>query len=107
MRSTTWMPLALALASGCIIVREQPGGPHKGDVVEGCDFDRDCDGLKDEDEPDLQGDPADPDTDDDGLDDRDEVDDTNTDPTNPDTDGDGLGDGQEDGPIGTDPNDVD
>jgi len=58
------------------------------------DPDSDDDGLSDGDEVGLGTDPLDTDTDDDGLDDGEEVD-LGTDPTNPDTDGDGLLDGQD------------
>ena len=77
--------------------------------------DTDGDGLTDDEEAVIGTDPNDPDSDDDGLEDGEEVNDTNTDPLEPDTDGDGLEDGEEvDGPDGkpgtgdeTDPNDPD
>lgn len=55
----------------------------------------------------LGTDPADPDTDNDGLIDGDEVQQIGTDPRNPDTDGDGLTDGDEVANVGTDPLDCD
>ncbi|MFZ5475168.1 MAG: thrombospondin type 3 repeat-containing protein, partial [Myxococcota bacterium] len=57
--------------------------------------DTDSDGLTDEEEAALGTDPLDADTDDDGLDDGTEVDDTDTDPLDADTDDDGLDDGTE------------
>jgi hypothetical protein len=70
-------------------------------VLKLADEDMDGDGLPDEvetntgiyvDETDTGTDPNDPDTDDDGLDDGDEVNIHNTDPNDPDTDGDGVSD---------------
>src|SRR6056297_2764859 len=69
--------------------------------------DTDGDGLSDAEEATLGTDPADPDSDDDGLDDGTEVNTTGTDPLDADTDGDGLGDGEEVNTTGTDPNNVD
>ncbi len=69
--------------------------------------DSDNDGLTDEEEINDTGtDPFDPDTDDDGLEDGEEVDEHDTDPTDPDTDGGGINDGQEVN-QGTDPLDDD
>ena len=67
-----------------------------------CTFviDTDFDGLGDDDEVTLGTDPLDPDSDDDGLEDGDEVD--GTDPMNPDSDGGGVNDGDE-VDQGTDP----
>lgn len=68
--------------------------------------DSDGDGLLDVDEDTIHGtDPLDPDTDDDGLDDGDEID-RGTDPLDADSDDDGLLDGEEID-IGTDPLDPD
>jgi len=75
--------------------------------------DEDDDGLANEvetntgvyvDENDTGTDPNDPDTDNDGLNDGDEVNIHNTDPNDPDTDGDGMEDGHEVA-FGYDPND--
>ena len=64
--------------------------------------DTDQDGLFDLIETQLGTDPKNPDTDDDGLKDGDEVNKYGTNPLNPDTDGDGLRDGRE-AELGTDP----
>lgn len=72
------------------------------------DPDSDDDGLSDGDEVDIHGtDPLDPDTDDDGLGDGAEVNTHNTDPLMFDSDGDGLSDGAEVNTHNTDPNDTD
>ena len=68
--------------------------------------DPDGDGLVSFEEVDLGTDPYDADSDDDGLDDGLEVDETGTDPLLADTDGDGLDDGEE-VDLGTDPLDPD
>ena len=66
--------------------------------------DRDEDGLTNDDEVNIYGtDPDNPDTDGDGLQDGDEVNVHGTDPTVADTDGDGLSDGDEVNVHGTDP----
>jgi len=57
--------------------------------------DTDGDGLTDDEEAVIGTDPLDPDTDDDGLLDGEEVQTHDTDPLDPDTDGDGLEDGDE------------
>lgn len=57
--------------------------------------DPDGDGLSNAEEVEAKTDPADPDTDDDGVKDGQEVKELGTDPNNPDTDGDGLTDGEE------------
>jgi hypothetical protein len=67
------------------------------------DADLDADGLEDAREAALGTDPRQPDSDDDGLTDRDEVDIFGTDPLNPDTDGDGIGDAEELGSTGSNP----
>ncbi|MEN0063144.1 MAG: hypothetical protein AAGA48_13395 [Myxococcota bacterium] len=74
-----------------------------------CDFtdDLDGDGLTDEEEEDLGSDPLDPDTDNDGLTDGDEVNEYDTDLLDPDTDDDGLTDGDEVNEHDTDPLDPD
>ncbi len=86
--------------------------------AEGCDsllisvqpFDSDRDGLSNGDERELGTDPFNPDSDDDGLDDGEEVNGVETwnptDPLNPDSDGDDIPDGEEVA-NGTDPNDPD
>ena len=84
------------------------------ELAPGGDFDGD--GLADSvetntgifvDETDTGTDPDDPDTDDDGLSDGDEVNTHSTDPNDADSDGDGLSDGEEVSTHGTDPNDGD
>ncbi|MCK6503439.1 hypothetical protein L6R53_08590, partial [Myxococcota bacterium] len=70
-------------------------------------LDRDGDRLTDEEEADLGTDPLDPDTDDDGLGDGDEVLDIGTDPLDEDSDDDGLTDGDEVEVFDTDPLDAD
>jgi hypothetical protein len=62
------------------------------DEIGACSIDSDGDGLHNWEEAELGSDPNDPDTDDDGLGDYDEVRDFGTDPTLADTDGDGVGD---------------
>jgi large repetitive protein len=69
--------------------------------------DLDGDGLSNGLEGDLGTDPLDPDTDQDGLGDGEEVQETDTDPLDEDTDGDGLTDGEELLEYGTDPLDED
>lgn len=69
--------------------------------------DLDGDGLTNLGEFQNGADPTDPDTDDDGLSDGDEVNVHGTDPTDPDTDDDGLSDGDEVNIHGTDPLDPD
>lgn len=76
--------------------------PHKF-VVSGGPKDSDADGLTDDEEKVLGTDPLNPDTDDDGLNDYEEVRNYHTDPLNPDTDYDGLKDGAEVNNIHTDP----
>jgi hypothetical protein len=68
--------------------------------------DSDGDGLIDTDEVDLGTDPGDPDTDDDGLEDGEEVNDFGTNPLDADSDDDGSNDGNEI-TLGTDPLDAD
>ncbi|WP_376768505.1 hypothetical protein, partial [Nocardioides pelophilus] len=87
-----------------------PTGGVECDVV-----DSDDDGLTDDEEGTIGTDPLDPDTDNDGINDGDEVDGTTntdygnapTDPLDPDSDDDGLTDGEETGTHNTDPNDPD
>ena len=69
--------------------------------------DSDGDGLTDDREKTLGTDPHDPDTDNDGLKDGEEVDTYKTSPVDFDTDGDGLGDGEEVTKYQTDPRDPD
>jgi len=69
--------------------------------------DPDGDGLPTVKEQSLGTDPNDPDTDNDGLNDGEEVDRYGTSPVDFDTDGDGLGDGEEVKKYGTDPKDLD
>jgi len=76
-------------------------------VVTGGDIDSDGDGLLDSEESDIRTDPYNPDTDDDGLTDGDEVNTYKTDPLNPDSDWDGLKDGAEVLTYSTDPMDSD
>ena len=69
------------------------------------DPDTDDDGLSDGDEVNVYStDPLDPDSDDDGILDGDEVNVHGTDPNDPDSDDDGLSDGEEVNVHGTDPN---
>jgi len=75
--------------------------------VTGGRLDSDGDGLYDTEEDEYRTDPYDPDTDDDGLSDGEEVKRYQTDPTNPDTDFDGLMDGAEVNTHKTDPRDRD
>ncbi|HSL88656.1 MAG TPA: OmpA family protein [Ignavibacteriaceae bacterium] len=70
---------------------------------QGCDYDKDGDGLGKCDEEKWGTDPNNPDTDGDGLLDGEEVFQYKTDPLNPDTDGDGLSDGDEVHKYRTDP----
>ena len=97
-----WISVAISLAMlGCA------DGPT--DVVDTSQpADRDQDGLTDEREEELGTDPDNPDTDNDGLTDGEEVETYLTDPLNPDYDNDGLLDGDE-VERGTDPgnNDTD
>ncbi|MFO7870876.1 MAG: OmpA family protein [Kiritimatiellia bacterium] len=72
-------------------------------VAEQGPVDSDGDGLPDDVERRMGTDPFDPDTDDDGLSDGDEVHIYMTDPLNPDSDWDGLTDGEEVLDFGTDP----
>lgn len=69
--------------------------------------DRDGDGLSDVLEKKYGTDPGDPDTDNDGLSDGEEVSRYGTSPVDRDSDGDGLGDGDEVRVYGTDPTDAD
>ncbi|MHA1609873.1 MAG: hypothetical protein ACTSUJ_07735 [Candidatus Njordarchaeales archaeon] len=69
--------------------------------------DPDGDGLSTTQERALGTDPHDPDTDNDGLSDGEEVNKYGTSPVDFDTDGDGLGDGEEVNKYGTDPKDPD
>jgi hypothetical protein len=71
------------------------GGIDPDYVVIGGPKDSDGDGLPDEEEGEWGTDPFDPDTDDDGLSDGEEVYEWKTDPLNPDTDWDGLSDGHD------------
>ena len=71
--------------------------------VQGGEIDSDGDGLFDAFEVELGTDPYDPDTDDDGLLDGEEVNNIHTDPLNPDTDWDALKDGAEVLTYETDP----
>ncbi len=75
--------------------------------VSGGEIDSDQDGLPDSHEADIGTDPFDPDTDDDGLTDGQEVLEYNTNPLNPDTDLDALKDGAEVFTYQTDPLDRD
>lgn len=75
---------------------------HSGELA-----DDDGDGLTGAQETTLGTDPNDPDTDNDGLDDGREVNDTGTNPLVADMDGDGLLDGAEVDSTGTDPTDAD
>src|SRR5690606_41475566 len=59
-------------------------------VLEGCDTDEDGDGINKCDEDKLGTDPTNPDSDNDGLTDGEEVNTYRTNPLNADTDGDGL-----------------
>src|SRR5262245_60013753 len=72
-------------------------------------LDRDCDGLSNRAERRLGTDPRNADTDDDGLSDGDEVDNTGSDPTDVDTDDDGIDDANDDCPTvaNSDQNDED
>ncbi|PKL82081.1 MAG: hypothetical protein CVV24_11950 [Ignavibacteriae bacterium HGW-Ignavibacteriae-3] len=70
---------------------------------EGCNTDKDGDGLTRCEEEELGTDPRNSDTDGDGLKDGAEVKQYKTDPRNPDTDGDGLKDGEEVMKYKTDP----
>ena len=83
-----------------------PPLPGLGAVTFSFDPDSDDDGLTDGEEIALGTDPFDPDTDDDGLTDGEEVEIHGTDPLDPDTDDDGLNDGDEIA-LGTDPFDPD
>ncbi|UCG16286.1 MAG: hypothetical protein JSV19_13430 [Phycisphaerales bacterium] len=79
---------------------------HFGDLSHDGTQDEEPDGLTNLEEFENGTDPLDPDSDDDGLSDGDEVNVHGTEPDNPDTDGDGLPDGQEI-IVGTDPLDPD
>jgi hypothetical protein len=82
--------------------------PTLGSVVFTIDPDSDDDGLLDGEEIAMGTDPDDADSDDDGLDDGEEVDVYGTDPLDPDTDDDGILDGTEvNGSNPTDPLDAD
>jgi len=70
-------------------------------------LDNDGDGLSNAAEQTWGTDPYDPDYDDDGLTDGEEVNQRHTDPINPDSDGDTLTDGAEVNQYGTNPNNVD
>lgn len=76
-------------------------------VLVGGELDSDGDGLSDDQEKELGTDPYNPDTDDDGLSDGEEVNQYKTDPLNKDTDMDLLLDGDEVFNHGTDPLDAD
>ncbi|MEZ4632502.1 MAG: hypothetical protein R2880_17620 [Deinococcales bacterium] len=69
--------------------------------------DQDNDGLSNGRELEVHTDPKDPDSDDDGLNDGDEVNTHHTDPNDADSDDDGLSDSDEVNVHGTDPNDAD
>jgi hypothetical protein len=94
---------------GCLSFANTDQANFDGDALgDHCDPDDDNDGLTDEDEIDIFGtDPLDPDTDDDGLSDGEEVLTYGTDPLDADTDDDGLTDGEEILVYGTDPLDPD
>jgi len=79
---------------------------HFGNLDQGADDNPDFDGLINMDEYTHHSDPNDPDTDDDGLQDGDEVHLYGTDPADDDTDDDGLDDGDEVA-LGTEPLDWD
>jgi hypothetical protein len=87
-------------------VASVPPVPTLGAITFSFDPDSDDDGLTDGEEVVLGTDPFDPDTDDDGLTDGEEVEVHGTDPLDPDTDDDGLTDGDEIA-AGTDPFDPD
>jgi hypothetical protein len=87
-------------------VASVPPVPGLGAITFSFDPDSDDDGLTDGEEVILGTDPFDPDTDDDGLTDGQEVEVYGTDPLDPDTDDDGLNDGDEIA-AGTDPFDPD
>jgi hypothetical protein len=87
-------------------VASVPPLPGLGAITFSFDPDSDDDGLTDGEEVILGTDPFDPDTDDDGLTDGQEVEVYGTDPLDPDTDDDGLNDGDEIA-AGTDPFDPD
>jgi len=84
-------------------VASVPPVPGLGSITFSFDPDSDDDGLTDGEEVLLGTDPFDPDTDDDGLTDGEEVEVYGTDPLDPDTDHDGLSDGDEVHVYGTDP----
>lgn len=84
-----------------------PPLPGLGAITFSFDPDSDDDGLTDGEEVILGTDPFDPDTDDDGLTDGAEVEVYGTDPLDTDTDDDGLSDGDEVLVYGTDPLDPD
>jgi len=81
--------------------------PEDEELVDEGDRDYDGDSLTNSREELLGTDPLEPDTDNDGVFDWDEVEFYNTDPLEPDTDGDELSDYDELYVWGTDPNDVD
>ncbi len=83
--------------------RDGDGMPNRWEVTHGLNPDRanargdkDHDGLRNIGEFRRSTDPSDVDSDDDGVDDGDEVNETNTDPTDADSDDDGTPDGNED-----------
>lgn len=101
LRRTVTLAALLALLTGltaspalAIVVGKEPPKEEKD-----CDFD----GLTDAEEQKLGTAACDPDTDDDGLGDGEEVKTYKTDPLDPDTDDDGLLDGEEVKLYGTDP----
>lgn len=77
------------------------------DITDDSQLDYDGDGLKNSEEDDWGTDPLEPDTDNDGVFDWDEVNLYESDPLEPDSDGDGLNDYDEINVWGTDPNIID
>jgi RHS repeat-associated protein len=100
----TWTPDAVGIFTAAVGASDGEGGlaTQSWDIEVFGHYDPDDDGLTDEQEYILGTDPNDPDTDDDGLNDGDEVGIHGTDPLLFDTDGDDFGDGSEIG-AATDP----